>query len=217
MNRRPLLLVLAVASLGAVAVLSYASWQTHERDRLVSLAKARLDAPLEEAPELDRLQASTAASLLLRAEALDASDAQTVGLRQYAEALEDYTRGDLVLAEGSLDAARLRLGETANLLVLRAAIALRRREPAAAHRALDAALALEPQHARALVLSADVATDEGDEVLARRLLDRAITAAPARAGSGIAARSCANIRATSRAPRRTCGRRSRPIRTTRCR
>ena len=182
MKRRPLFLVLAVALLGVAAVVSYASWQTRECDRLVAAAKARLDAPLQEAPELDRLQASTAASLLLRAESLGATDRETVGLRLYAQALEDFTRGDLVLSEGSLDAARLRLGDTADLYVLRAALALRRTEPEAAQRALASALLLEPGHARALVLSADAATDAGDDAGARALLDRAIAAEPRASG-----------------------------------
>ena len=161
MARRPLVLSIAVAGGVGLATVGYHLHQAQTAASLVEEAIARLEAPLNEAPELDRLQASTAASLLERAEGLRGSDREISAALHHARALEHLTRGDLIFAEGELMAARQEMGFTADLHVLAAAIAYRRADHDAARAHLDEALALEPEHPRARLLLADLLLDVG--------------------------------------------------------
>lgn len=61
----------------------------------------------------------------------------------------------------TLDSARLRFGESAELALVRARVALMDGDFAAAHRALDTALALAPQYSTGLGLRALALLDEG--------------------------------------------------------
>jgi tetratricopeptide (TPR) repeat protein len=159
-RRRSLVLTLVATVLAAGSSVGWALWRAHEADVLVAEARARLGASLLEAPELDRIQASGAVSRLERACELGlADDARVVGLRQYANALEDFQQRDLILAEGELTAARHRLGWTPDVRVLAAAIAHARTDVGAARAHLQEALSLDPLHARAHLLSADIALD----------------------------------------------------------
>ena len=123
MRRRLLFVSLGVTALSGLLAIGWSAWRDMAASDLVARAQARLDAPLSEAPGIDRLQASTAASLLERAMEEGRRDDATVGLLAYAHALEDYQRGDMVLAEGELTSARHRLGRNADVEVLAAAVA----------------------------------------------------------------------------------------------
>ncbi|MBX3268627.1 MAG: tetratricopeptide repeat protein [Sandaracinaceae bacterium] len=178
MRRRILWLSLAFTGLSALVAIGWGGYRDHRADELVERARARLEAPLTEAAGLDRIQASTAVSLLERAQELGREDAEVVGLLAYARALEDYQRGDLVLAESELTSAWHRLGDRASVLALRAAVARGRSQPDAARAALRAALARDPEHVHAHLLAADFALDEEAGQIALEHLDPLIARAP---------------------------------------
>jgi len=162
MRQRLLFVSLGVTALSVVAAIAWAGWRDYTAGELVERARARLDAPLSEAPGIDRLQASTAASLLERAIEAGRRDDETVGLLAYAHALEDYQRGDMVLAEGELTSARHRLGRDADVEVLAAAVARARSRQSEAEATLAGALTLEPDHVHGRLLAADLALDAED-------------------------------------------------------
>jgi len=168
MRKRPLAMAIGAATIVSAALVGWMLWRGAEADRLVSEARARLEAPLSEAPELDRIQASTAVSQLERARALGADSIELTGLRHYAESLVHLARGDLIFAEGELSAARHASGWTADLRVVAAEIARRRTDLDAARVHAEDALALDPNHARALLIRADLALDRGDAIAALR-------------------------------------------------
>jgi tetratricopeptide (TPR) repeat protein len=153
----------------ALAVLVVAS-RERSADALVREARARLDAPFLAAPTLDRLQASTAISLLERARELGRDDRATRGLARYAEAIEDLQRGDLILAEGELASALALLGPTADLHVLAASLSRGRLLLDDAEREIAIALELDPDHARGRLLAADLELDRGRGAPAREHL-----------------------------------------------
>ncbi|MEZ4338169.1 MAG: tetratricopeptide repeat protein [Sandaracinaceae bacterium] len=178
MRRRVLWVSLAFAFLSGAAVLGWGGYRDHSSDELLERARTRLEAPLTEAPGLDRIQASTAISLLERAEELGRDDDEVIGLLAYARALEDYQRGDLVLAEGELTSAWHRLGDRASVLALRAAVARGRSQMVDARAHLAEALARDPDHVHARLLAADIALDDEEGALALEHLDQLIDAAP---------------------------------------
>jgi tetratricopeptide (TPR) repeat protein len=178
MARFRLALVLTTALLASVAAIAWTVGVEQEADRLVSGARQRLDAPLREAPELDRIQASTAASMLERARELGRDSPELVGLMHYARAVEYLQRGDLLFAERELAVARQRLGWTADLHALWAEIGRRKTELDLAEERIERALALSPDHPRALVIAADIALDRRDPAAARTILERLIAAEP---------------------------------------
>lgn len=167
--------VAAIASVSALiagaSAAGFAVWRNRSADDLVDAAKSRLDAPFVEAPTLDRLQASTALSLLERARALGRDDSEIRGLIDYAEAIEDLQRGDLVLAEGELATALTHLGPTPSLHVLAAALSRARRLDREARAEVECALALDPEDRRAALLLADLALDAGEGALALQQLE----------------------------------------------
>jgi tetratricopeptide (TPR) repeat protein len=116
------------------------------------------------------VQASTAVSLIERAEALGATGNDVRGLEHYARGLEDLQRGDLLLAEGELGSALQFLGPTVDLHVFAASLSRARRLDADARTELTAALALDPEHPRARLLAADLALDGGEAADARERL-----------------------------------------------
>lgn len=177
-RRRALRVSITAAVLTASAAIGIAVYRAHQADTLLHDARARLEAPFAEAPGIDRLQASTAASLIERARGYGASGNELEGLYHYAQAVEDLQRGDLLLAEGELGSALERLGETTDLHVLAAALSRARVQLDVAQEEIDAALAADPEHPRALLLAADLALDreEGDEAMA--LLEQLDAVAP---------------------------------------
>jgi len=167
-RRRRVALLATVTSLVTMGIaIGYTSWRDAQAAAMLAQARARLNADLLEAPGLDRIQASTATSLIERAEALGAVNDEVRGLEHYARGLEDLQRGDLLLAEGELGGAMQFLGETADLHVFAAALSRGRLLLDDAQTELDAALALDPHHARALLLAADLALDRGESETAR--------------------------------------------------
>ncbi len=169
MRKRPLYVAIIASVVAVIAVFAWTYHQQSEADALVASARARLGASLAEAPELDRIQGSTALSFLERAHDLGRDDKELSGLRHYAEALQHLAAGDLVFAEGQLTAARHELGWTPDLRVLAAEIARRltKIDEAKSHVAL--ALEEQPDHPRALLMRADLALDDADAAAA--LLD----------------------------------------------
>ena len=178
MRRRVLWVSIAFALASSASALVYSYVRGRQADALYEEALRRLDAPLTEAPGLDRLQASTAQSLLERAIALGHDDAQARGLLAYACALVDYQRGDQVLAESELASARHRLGDAPRVSVLAAALARARSRRVRAHELLDRALASAPDDVHARLLAADLALDEDDGPLALSHLEPLSRLAP---------------------------------------
>lgn len=178
MRRRVLFVSLGFAVLSALVVLGWGGVRDGRAASLVTEARARLSAPLTEAPELDRVQASTAASMLTRAQELGRDDAEVTGWLAYARALEDYQRRDLILAEGELTSAWHRLGRNADVGVLAAAIARGRSDHERARALLEDAFAIDPDHPRAHMLAADLALDAEDGEAAIEHLDALVELAP---------------------------------------
>ena len=160
---------LAVVTSVIVAAISvgFVLYRDAQADALVGQARARLFAPIDEAPGLDRIQASTAASLLERARDLGHDTDEVRGLLHYAASLEHLTRGDLLLAEGELGSAHRVSGETAALTLLAAALSRARLQLDVADAEARHALELDPESAQARLFAADLASDRGD-------LDRAM-------------------------------------------
>lgn len=177
-RRRALRISISCAVLVAVAAVSAVAYRTREADRLLAEARGRLEAPFTEAPGVDRLQASTAASLIERAREWGASGNELEGLYHYAQAIEDLQRGDLLLAEGELGSALERLGETTDLHVLAAALSRARMQNEVALTEVNAALAEDDAHPRALLLAADLALDRRDAEAAAGFLARLEDVAP---------------------------------------
>ncbi len=178
-RRRRVVLLATFTSLATMGLaLGYTSWRDAQARTMITEARARLEASLLEAPGLDRIQASTASSLLERAEALGAGTDEVRGLSHYARGLEDLQRGDLLLAEGELGSAVQFLGETADLHVFAAALSRGRLLLDDAEAELDQALAMEPRHPRALLLAADIALDRGEHEDARTRLEALVADTP---------------------------------------
>ncbi len=177
-SRSLLITLLAVGFASGAGVVGWSVWRSSRADELVEAARARLSASLTEAPELDRVQAGTALSLLERARDLGCDGEEIVGLSHHAAALVDLQKGDLILAEGELTAARHRLGWTPDLRVVAAEIARRRTDLDAARIHVEEALAEAPHHPRALLLSADLALDRDEPRAALEPLGALASAAP---------------------------------------
>lgn len=178
MRRRVLRISLAFMLVSALAALGWAGARDARSRDLVAEARARLEAPLADAPGIDRIQASTAISLLSRAVELGEGGDEVQGLLAYARALEDYQRGDLILAEGELTSAWHRLGRSADVNVLAAAVARGRSDRARAETLLAEALSMDPDHPHGLLLAADLALDADDGEGALEHLDRLVEIAP---------------------------------------
>lgn len=174
MRRRVLIVSFTFAFLSGALALGWTGFRDVSAGDLIEQAQARLDAPLSEASGLDRIQASTAVSLLERAQELGEDTDEVRGLLAYARALEDYQRGDLVLAEGELTTAQHSLRDRASVLVLRAAVARGRSQDEAARAHLAAALSRDPDHVHGRLLAADMALDDDDGVTALEHLDALI-------------------------------------------
>jgi Flp pilus assembly protein TadD len=165
--RRLAIIVTASAICTSAGAVGFGIWRSQTANELVHSARARLEASFIEAPTIDRLQASTAISLLERARSLGRDDSEIRGLIDYAEAIEDFQRGDLVLAEGELATALTHLGPTADLHVLAAALSRGRLLHREARAEVDMALAIDSEHPRARFLAADLALDAGEGRQAR--------------------------------------------------
>lgn len=177
-RRRALVFSLVTTSVASSLAIGTIVYRDAQADALLGEARERLDAPFEDAPGIDRLQASTAASLLERARSWGASGDELEGLDHYAQAIEDLQRGDLLLAEGELGSAVERLGETPDLRVLAAALSRARMQNEVAELEVEAALEAEPEHARALLLAADLMLDRDDGEAALAYLERLDAVAP---------------------------------------
>lgn len=169
-RQRVVTLALVTSGLVAASAIGYTSWRDAQAASMLEQARARLDASLLDAPGLDRIQASTAVSLIERAEALGATGNDVRGLEHYARGLEDLQRGDLLLAEGELGSALQFLGPTVDLHVFAASLSRARMLEEDAQVELAAALAIDPEHPRARLLSADLALDRGAASDARETL-----------------------------------------------
>lgn len=193
-RKRVVLLATVTSALTMSLALGYTTWRDQQAATMLDEARARLNASLLEAPGLDRVQASTAISLIERAEALGAIDDEVRGLEHYARGLEDLQRGDLLLAEGELSGAVQFLGETADLHVFAAALSRGRLLFDDAQAELDAALAIDPHHPRALLLAADLALDRGEHEAARERLEALVadypTSGPLHNRYGLALAAC---------------------------
>lgn len=162
-----------------LAALAYAYTEGARLDALVEGAEARLGASFVDAPGIDRVQASTAASMLERAIDGGRRDDATRGRYHYARALEDFQRGDLVLSEGELASAHRFLGETPELVVLSAALSRARFRFDDAAVEIGHALERAPEDPRALLLASDIAIDRHRGADARALLEQLAALVPA--------------------------------------
>jgi tetratricopeptide (TPR) repeat protein len=171
-RKRVLTFAIGVSSVIGAGTIAYAVQGMRETDALIEGAEQRLHAPFVEAPGVDRVQASSAASMLERAIDQGRTEDEVRGTYHYARALEDLQRGDLVLAEGELSSAHQFLGETVDLVVLSAALSRGRLLHEDAQREIQHALELEPDNARALLLAADIALDLDRGAEARAHLSR---------------------------------------------
>lgn len=178
MRRRVVSVSIAFTFLSVALALGWSLFHEHSADDNVAEALARLHAPISRAPGLDRIQASSAASLLRRAQELGKDDAETAGWLAYANALEDYQRGDFVLAEGELVTARRNLGERVEVEVLTAAVARGRLQEDVARDHLARALEQAPRDPQGLLLAVDMAIDREDGEAALERLAILIELAP---------------------------------------
>ncbi|MDH5492963.1 MAG: hypothetical protein OEY14_13495, partial [Myxococcales bacterium] len=154
-RRMPWLLLLPIG-IGLLLLVVLRIRQGAEAQRLFEAGEARLRAPLARAPELDRIQASTARSMLERAEERGCAEVELQPLLREARALEQLQRGDLVFARAELEGASRFRGWSPALRVLAAEIARRSGDLEAARFELDEALLLDAEHPRALQVSADL-------------------------------------------------------------
>lgn len=178
MRRRLLWISVLLSSLVVAGAAGLYLHRAREAEELSVAARARLAAPLAEAPELDRIHAGDARSKLERAMELGRDDRETRGLFHYATALERVQAGDLVFAEDELGVARDFLGDTADVHALAGEIARRRSDLDKAREEADAALAADPDHLRALMLRADLTLDAGEAESALEALDHLTELAP---------------------------------------
>jgi tetratricopeptide (TPR) repeat protein len=196
-RKRVVLLATLTSSLGMALALGYTGWRDAQAAEMLAQARERLNASLLEAPGLDRVQASTAISLIERAETLGLVNDEVRGLEHYARGLEDLQRGDLLLAEGELGGAVQFLGETADLHVFAAALSRGRLLLDDAQSELDAALAIDPHHPRALLLAADLALDRGEHDAARERLEALVadypSSGPLHNRYGLALAACGDL------------------------
>jgi tetratricopeptide (TPR) repeat protein len=182
MRRRVFAISIGFTLLSVLAAVGWTLFHERSADDLVARALEKLGAPLEQAPSLDRLQASSARSLLNRARELGRDDAVVNGWSAYARAIEDLQRGDLVLAEGELRTARRHLGRNAELEALAAVLARGRMEQGRAAEHARAALEIDPHNAHARLVAIDLALDREDGRAALDHLETLIPVAP-RAGA----------------------------------
>ncbi|NOY90887.1 MAG: tetratricopeptide repeat protein [Deltaproteobacteria bacterium] len=178
MRRRVLILSLILSCVVVFGIAGLHWQRSNEAETLSLAALARLDAPLAEAPEIDRIHAGDARSKLERAMQLGRDDRRTRGLFHYATALERVQAGDLVFAEDELGVARDFLGDTARVHALAGEIARRKSDLLTARVEADAALALEPHDVRALMLLADLTLDGDEPEQALAALDALAELAP---------------------------------------
>jgi tetratricopeptide (TPR) repeat protein len=164
------------AAAGAVA-LGLQLRAQQDASQLCREAELVLTAPLSRAPELSRIDAALALSLLERAAAIH-DDARTRALLAWARALEEYQKDRPEPATRSLSEAKRGLPQRAALEVLAAAIDIQAGRPEQASSHLDAALAREPRNRRARTLAADLAADSGQPRRALELLDALIADEP---------------------------------------
>lgn len=157
-----------MAAIGAICagLVGHELRQRQDIDALVDPARRWLRAPLSRAPELQDVDAARAGAFLDGALAIREQDAVR-GRWHYAHALGHYQRGQFDRANERLEQASALLGEDADALVLRAALAMEHAQPKPARRALTRALSLHPHHPRALMLLSDLALDAGEGEAAR--------------------------------------------------
>ncbi|MEM9068356.1 MAG: tetratricopeptide repeat protein [Myxococcota bacterium] len=203
MRIRPgrLTLGITLASVAVTAVL--VRWRDSRGEEALAEANALLDPPFSEAPSLDAIRVSEAMGAL--EEAADYGTTE-VGLRDYAEALGHYQRGDLVFAEASLTASRQAAGTSTRVSLLEAAIAQSQGQLERAEEAAKEALARSPEDPRALLLHADLALDRDDGraalVALSRLLEDAPGFAPLHNRRGLALEAAGEMDAAHEAYRR---------------
>jgi Flp pilus assembly protein TadD len=164
------------AALGATLLLRE---MRAREDAQRSLTEARnlLHASLTRAPELSRIDATRALSLLEQSVHLHREPVALAELA-YAKALEEHQKGRPEQARRSLSLARKGLPASADLEVLEAAIALQAGRQADASASAARALAREPRNLRARALIADMSADAGDAQRALSLLQTLIADAP---------------------------------------
>lgn len=158
--------------------IAYSMAVVREGEALVAEAEARLAPPFLEAPGVDRIQASSVIALLERARSFGRTEDRVRGLTHYAHALEDFQRGDLILAENELEGAHRFLGDAHELRVLAGALSRARLRFDDADVEVTSALAEQPDDARARLLAADVAIERSEDARALEHLEHLATLVP---------------------------------------
>lgn len=168
---------LAAVGIVAALLLGHELRQRQDIEQLTDSAMRLLHAPLQRAPELQDIEAARARAFLDGALAVRES-AELQGLRDYASALAYYQKEDLPRAVDRLARARRALGDTIDLLVLDAAIAIQSGDSVTAAKRLRAAGKIDSEHPRMNMLLADLALDAGDAAAARSLCDATLKRSP---------------------------------------
>ena len=158
---------LLAAWLGVKGVLELR--QREDAARLQREAISVLHAPFARIPDLVRIDATRARSLLADAASIHA-DTEAQGLLDFAIALEEFQKARSGRAEQALARARAALTKSADVELLGGSLALEHgnAKQAAAH--AKAALSLRPHDPRARLLAADAATDLGQDQVAAALI-----------------------------------------------
>jgi tetratricopeptide (TPR) repeat protein len=182
-----LALAVAVTALGA---LGFELRKRQDTAQAVAEASRLLEAPLTRAPDLSQIPSARARSVIDRA--LDQrQDAQLLGLKAWASALDMLQKGRAEGAREPLGEARRALGGRPALELLAAHIALRLGEIDAAEAALRSALALAPREPRARLLAIDIALERSravDALDALDTLDAELSSGPAALRAGLSNR-----------------------------
>lgn len=172
MRFRPIVVVASACAGVTLLATGYVLWQHQRGEACVAAAHARLEVSIVEAPDFERMNVGAAIASLNQASEFGRNSPEDVAYRHYAQAIDDLKRGDLILADAELESARARLGWTADLHVVAAALAHRRSNLGVASSHANEALRLDPEHARALLLASDIAADRQHPDEAVAILDR---------------------------------------------
>lgn len=160
MKRARILILLGISTGICGIAFGIGAYQDAEADDAIHHAEVLLSTPFEEAPELHDLPIEEIAALLERARELGVEPPH--GLAQEVAALEYWSAGDQIFAEGALNEAQQSDGWSPRRRVLAAAIARSKADIPTAWNHVREASGLDPEDQRTLLMTADLALDRHD-------------------------------------------------------